>query len=89
MLINNAGYSKLVPIEDDSEASLRAMFDANFFGAVTLTKALLPHFRKRGTGTIVNLSSMASELGLAGVMGYAASKAAMNGQRLRMTCYSA
>jgi NAD(P)-dependent dehydrogenase (short-subunit alcohol dehydrogenase family) len=59
VLVNNAGYGYLSAVEEGDDAEVRALFDANFFGAVDVIKAVLPGMRARGTGHIVNVSSMA------------------------------
>jgi NAD(P)-dependent dehydrogenase (short-subunit alcohol dehydrogenase family) len=58
VLVNNAGYSIVGAVEETSEAELRAVFEPMFFGPVALIRALLPHFRERRTGTIVNITSV-------------------------------
>jgi NAD(P)-dependent dehydrogenase (short-subunit alcohol dehydrogenase family) len=58
VLVNNAGYGYLSAVEEGDDADVRALFDTNYFGAVDLTKAVLPQMRERGSGHIVNISSM-------------------------------
>ena len=58
VLVNNAGYGYLGAIEEGEEAEVRAMFEANFFGLIAVTKAVLPGMRSRRTGHIVNISSI-------------------------------
>ena len=58
MLVNNAGYGYLSAVEEGDDAEVRALFDTNFFGAVDMIKAVLPGMRARGSGHIVNISSM-------------------------------
>jgi 3-dehydrosphinganine reductase len=55
------------------------MMDVNYFGAVNVTKAVLPGMLERGTGHIVNIASMMAVLGIAGYTAYAASKFALRG----------
>jgi len=58
VLVNNAGYGYLSAVEEGDDAEVRALFDTNFFGAVDMVKAVLPGMRARGSGHIVNVSSM-------------------------------
>lgn len=59
VLVNNAGYTLSGAIEETSDAELRAAFEPMFFGALALTRAVLPHLRARGSGTIVQITSAA------------------------------
>jgi NAD(P)-dependent dehydrogenase (short-subunit alcohol dehydrogenase family) len=59
VLVNNAGYGYLSAVEEGDDAEVRALFDTNYFGTVDMTKAVLPQMRRRGSGHIVNISSMA------------------------------
>ncbi|KAJ7644852.1 putative short-chain oxidoreductase [Roridomyces roridus] len=77
VLINNAGYLQGGAVEENTDKENRAQFDTNFFGVINVTNAFLPHFRSRKSGTIVNISSQGSLLGLAGAGIYCASKAAL------------
>jgi NAD(P)-dependent dehydrogenase (short-subunit alcohol dehydrogenase family) len=56
-----------------------AQFDTNVFGTIKVTKALLPHFRERRSGTIVNISSLSGWIGHPGIGPYAGSKFALEG----------
>jgi NADP-dependent 3-hydroxy acid dehydrogenase YdfG len=53
VLVNNAGYSTVGAVEEIDVDDLRALMETTFFGAVALTKAVLPHMRERGSGAIV------------------------------------
>ncbi|WPO98029.1 oxidoreductase [Pseudomonas sp. HR96] len=57
-LVNNAGYGYLAAIEEGEDAAVRAMFEANVFGLVEMTKAVLPIMREQRSGIIINLSSI-------------------------------
>jgi NADP-dependent 3-hydroxy acid dehydrogenase YdfG len=55
VLVNNAGYGYRGAIEEADEADIRHLFETNFFGVVTMTRAVLPGMRERGRGAIVNI----------------------------------
>ncbi|WP_439957689.1 SDR family NAD(P)-dependent oxidoreductase [Paracoccus albicereus] len=78
-LVNNAAFALPGAVEDIPRDALRSIFETNLFGTHDLTTRLIPHFRKRGAGRIVNISSV---LGLAGIPWrgpYVATKFAMEG----------
>lgn len=77
VLVNNAGYGYLAAIEEGEEDQVRAMFDTNYFGAVAMVKAVLPQMRRRGSGHIINISSMTGLVANPGAGYYSASKFAM------------
>lgn len=79
VLINNAGMGMLGAVEETPEADLRTLMETNFFGAVAITQALLPHFRSRRTGAVVNISSMGGQMSFPGYGAYSASKFALEG----------
>jgi NAD(P)-dependent dehydrogenase (short-subunit alcohol dehydrogenase family) len=58
VLVNNAGHGYLSAVEEGDDAEVRKLFDVNYFGAVNMIKAVLPGMRARGSGHIVNISSM-------------------------------
>ena len=58
VLVNNAGLSSSSPIETYPEDEHRAMFEANYWGPVKLTQAVLPGMRAHSHGAIVNISSI-------------------------------
>ncbi len=58
VLVNNAGYGYLAAIEEGDETQVRALFEADLFGPVTLIKTVLPGMRARRRGHIVNVSSI-------------------------------
>jgi NAD(P)-dependent dehydrogenase (short-subunit alcohol dehydrogenase family) len=62
VLVNNAGYFVLGPIEETSPDELRAVFETNVIGVQRLTRAVLPIMRARGEGAIVNVSSVAGRV---------------------------
>ena len=77
VLVNNAGRGWYGSIEGMDEAQVRAMFDLNFFGMLAVIRAVLPGMRARGSGWIVNVSSVAGLLGATGFGYYSASKFAV------------
>jgi NAD(P)-dependent dehydrogenase (short-subunit alcohol dehydrogenase family) len=79
VLINNAGYDLYAAAEETTEAELREQLETNFFGAVRMTQLVLPHMRERGSGTIIQLSSIGGLFALPWNSAYAASKFALEG----------
>ncbi len=79
VLVNNAGYGLFGALEEVSDAEARQLFDTNVFGTVNIIRAVLPHFRERKRGHIVNFSSVAGVIGIAGCSFYCASKHAVEG----------
>jgi NAD(P)-dependent dehydrogenase (short-subunit alcohol dehydrogenase family) len=77
VLVNNAGYGYRAAIEEGDEADVQALFATHFFGPIALIKAVLPGMRARRHGTIVNVSSIAARIALAGTGYLAAAKAAL------------
>lgn len=58
VLVNNAGYGYMAALEEGDDAEVRTLFDTNYFGVVSMIKAVLPGMRARRDGHIVNISSM-------------------------------
>ncbi|MCK9689450.1 oxidoreductase [Scleromatobacter humisilvae] len=79
VLVNSAGYGHEGILEESPLSALQRQFDVNVFGAVAVMKAVLPSMRERRTGRIINITSMAGLVGLAGVSYYAGSKFALEG----------
>lgn len=79
VLVNNAGYGYFGGIEASPLADVRDLFEANVFGLVALTKAVLPGMRARRSGLVVNISSIGGLVAYAGVGYYNASKFAVEG----------
>jgi NAD(P)-dependent dehydrogenase (short-subunit alcohol dehydrogenase family) len=77
VLVNNAGYGYRAAVEEGEEDAVARLFATNFFGAVALTKAVLPGMRARRLGAVVNISSIGAQVAPAGSGYYAASKAAL------------
>lgn len=78
-LINNAGYGQMGIFEATTKQQMINQFDVNVFGVMNVIKAILPHFRKRKEGTILNISSGAGKFTLPMLSMYAASKFALEG----------
>ena len=79
ILINNAGISQLGSIEEINMDRIRYIFEVNLFGIVQLTKGFLPAMRRKGSGLIVNISSLAVWAALPFQSVYIASKSALEG----------
>lgn len=62
VLLNNAGYGCCGPLEATPVERIRRQFEVNVFGLLDTTKALLPHFRGRKQGMIMNISSMGGKV---------------------------
>jgi NAD(P)-dependent dehydrogenase (short-subunit alcohol dehydrogenase family) len=62
VLVNNAGYGAYGPLEATPPEKIRRQFDVNVLGLLATTQALLPHFRTRRSGTIVNVSSIGGRM---------------------------
>jgi NAD(P)-dependent dehydrogenase (short-subunit alcohol dehydrogenase family) len=79
VLVNNAGYSMVGAVEETSEAELRTLMETMFFGAVALTREVLPRMRERKSGTIVQLTSVGGLTTAPGFGPYCAAKHALEG----------
>jgi gluconate 5-dehydrogenase len=78
-LVNNAGrHGKMPSLEMDDE-QFAAILDTNLHAIFSLTKAVLPGMMKRGSGSVINISSMSALFGLPQVAAYSASKTALLG----------
>ena len=79
VLVNNAGYGVTGAIEEVTEDEYLPMFETNVFGLLRMTRALLPKMRERGSGHIINLSSIGGLIGMPGWGYYNATKFAVEG----------
>ncbi|MEG8043429.1 oxidoreductase [Sphingomonas faeni] len=79
VLVNNAGYGYQASIEEGEDTEIRAQFDANVFGLFALTRAVLPVMRAQKSGHVINITSVAGQVGFPGSGYYAASKHAVEG----------
>jgi NAD(P)-dependent dehydrogenase (short-subunit alcohol dehydrogenase family) len=77
VLINNAGYGLLGPVEETSDKEAREVFDVNFFGLLAVTQAVLPVMRAARHGRVINVSSVGGFAALPGSGIYAATKFAV------------
>ncbi|WP_313382671.1 oxidoreductase [Pantoea sp.] len=77
VLINNAGYGHEGIFEEATLEEMRHQFDVNLWGAVAMMKALVPRFRARRRGQIINITSMGGFITLPGISDYCASKFAL------------
>ena len=76
--VNNAGHGHIDAVENMDMRECRAMFDTNLFGALDGMQVAIAAMRRQGGGTIINISSVAGWIPMAGSAGYSATKAAMN-----------
>jgi NAD(P)-dependent dehydrogenase (short-subunit alcohol dehydrogenase family) len=80
VVVNNAGYANLAPIETGDEADFRTQFETNFWGVYHVSKAVIPQLRAQGGGTIVQFSSVGGRVGSSpGIASYQAAKFAVDG----------
>lgn len=77
VLVNNAGFTMIGAVEETSMEQLRSLMEVNFFGAAEVTKAIVPLMRERGSGTIVQMSSLGGRMVYPGLGGYDAAKHAL------------
>ncbi|MFQ3640214.1 MAG: oxidoreductase [Chloracidobacterium sp.] len=77
VVVNNAGYGTAGAIEEVTEEQIRRQMEVNFFGALSVMRAFLPHLRQRRQGWILNLSSIAGVIANPGLGMYCASKFAL------------
>ena len=78
ILVNNAGISWFGPTDDLDVPTFDQLFTANVRPAYFLTAALAPQMAARGSGSIINVGSMAGEVGMSGGAAYSATKAALD-----------
>lgn len=79
VLVNNAGYGHEGIFEESPLQEMRRQFDVNVFGAVAVTKAIVPYFRQRRSGHIINITSMGGTITMPGIAYYCGSKFALEG----------
>ncbi|WDM14583.1 SDR family NAD(P)-dependent oxidoreductase [Streptomyces lavenduligriseus] len=79
VVVNNAGYALAGPFEELDDAELRAQFEVNFFAAANVLRAALPHLRAAKAGRVLQISSLAGQIGAPGMSAYTAGKHALEG----------
>lgn len=78
IVVNNAGGLLYGMVEEATEEQIRSHLDVNFFGAVWVAQAVLPHMRAQGSGRILQITSMGAAGGMASVGFYGAGKVALD-----------
>ncbi len=79
MVVNSAGITQPGYVQELSLDIFRSMMDVNYFGTVYITQAVLPGMLRRGSGHIINISSLAAIIGTFGYSAYGAAKFAVRG----------
>ncbi len=79
VLVNNAGYGTMGAIEEVSDEVLRRQYETNVFGALAVTRAVLPQMRQQRSGYILNLSSVGGMVSFPGAGIYCSTKFALEG----------
>jgi NAD(P)-dependent dehydrogenase (short-subunit alcohol dehydrogenase family) len=79
IVVNNAGYGNVAPIEDTSLEDFRAQIETNLFGVIIMTKAVIPLFRQQRKGHFFQMSSIGGRAGATGRAPYSAAKFGVEG----------
>jgi NAD(P)-dependent dehydrogenase (short-subunit alcohol dehydrogenase family) len=80
VVVNNAGYANVAPIETGDDADFRTQFETNFWGVYNVSKAVIPRLRAQGGGIVVQFSSVGGRVGGSpGIASYQAAKFAVDG----------
>jgi NAD(P)-dependent dehydrogenase (short-subunit alcohol dehydrogenase family) len=80
VIVNNAGYANVSPIETTDDEDFRAQFETNFWGVYNVSKAAIPVFREQGGGVLMQFSSVGGRVGGSpGIASYQAAKFAIDG----------
>lgn len=77
VLVNNAGIERMGAIEETPLADFRACMETNYFGAIRCIQAVIRQMRERGSGTIINVTSIAGKISLSPMAPYGATKFAL------------
>ena len=86
VLVNNAGVERAGSIEEQSMDDFRATMETNYFGALRCIKSVVPQMRKRRSGTIINISSVAGSFSQPPMTAYCASKWALEAMSEALAC---
>ena len=78
VVVNNAGIGVVAALEVLDDATLRRVFDTNVFGAVAVTRAVLPQMRQQGSGRVIFMNAIGGVLTTAFLGAYCASKHALD-----------
>src|SRR5271163_3857376 len=80
VIVNNAGYANVSPIETTDDEDFRTQFETNFWGVYHVTKAAIPVLREQGGGIVMQISSVGGRVGGSpGIASYQAAKFAIDG----------
>jgi short-subunit dehydrogenase len=79
VVVNNAGYDLMGPLEETSMDEIKAQFETNFFGAVRVMQTAIPIMREQKSGKIVNIASMGGRIAVPFHSGYHGTKFALEG----------
>ena len=80
VIVNNAGYANVSPIETSDDDDFRAQFETNFWGVYHVSKAAIPVLREQGSGLVIQISSVGGRVGGSpGIASYQAAKFAIDG----------
>jgi NAD(P)-dependent dehydrogenase (short-subunit alcohol dehydrogenase family) len=80
VVVNNAGYANVAPIETGDDADFRVQFETNFWGVYNVSKAVIAQLRSQGGGIVVQFSSVGGRVGGSpGIASYQAAKFAVDG----------
>ena len=79
VLVNNAGFDLMGPLEETSMIEIKGQFETNLFGAIRTMQAVIPTMRKQRSGKIVNITSVGGKLAIPFHSGYHGTKFALEG----------
>lgn len=77
VVVNNAGYFQMGPLETSTMDQIRSQYETNVFGLIGVTKAFLPHLRAQVSGLVVNIASTSAENGYPFCSVYSSSRGAV------------